>query len=256
MRNKSDSKIRATTIEGIINEIRSKSVDGDYIYRGEREKYETISSALYRAFTAIIKPEEFQSGEFDSRGFDLMRAQEAMLNVAKNHRGESPVGPLEDFIRVANLDREPVGYTEESMGKVFEDQLIKTIGETIAETADQEILTEIQHYGGTTNLIDFTTDYSIALYFACSGDYKETGRVIRLEKNEKIERMLVRPRNPRHRVIAQKSIFLQPPQGYIKVLQNNSEDDIGDTIEVSEDDIIDIPAHLKKTNAGSFTKVL
>ena len=37
------------------------------------------------------------------------------------------------------------------------------------ESVDFEILTELQHYGGKTNLIDFTTDYLIALFFACDG---------------------------------------------------------------------------------------
>ena len=174
MRNKSNSKSEAVTIDSIINEIRSKSADGDYIYRGEREKYEKISSSLYRKYADIINPEEFYPG-----GFDLIRAQKGMLKVAKDHIGESPVGPLEDFIDIAKLNRERVGYTEESREKVFDDLFIETIGETIAETADREILTELQHYGGKTNLIDFTTDYRIALYFACSGDYLKTGRVVR-----------------------------------------------------------------------------
>ena len=47
-----------------------------------------------------------------------------------------------------------------------------------------EILTELQHYGGPTNLIDFTTDYNIALFFACDGSHDEDGRVILLEKSE------------------------------------------------------------------------
>ena len=108
---------------------------------------------------------------------------------------------------------------------------VKTIGETIAETAEREILTEIQHYGGKTNLIDFTTDYFIAIYFACSGHPKEVGRVILLEKGEEIRNVLVRPRNPRHRVIVQKSVFVQPSKGYIEVPKNN---------------IVSIPACLKQ----------
>ena len=82
-----------------------------------------------------------------------------------------------------------------------------------------------------TNLIDFTTDYFIAIYFACSGHPKRVGRVILLEKNEDIENMIVRPRKPRHRVIAQKSVFLQPAKGYIEVPSNN---------------IISIPTKLKQ----------
>ena len=38
-----------------------------------------------------------------------------------------------------------------------------------SETDEFEILIEIQHYGGKTNLIDFTTDHYIALFFACNG---------------------------------------------------------------------------------------
>ena len=36
-------------------------------------------------------------------------------------------------------------------------------------TDELEILAELQHYGGKTNLIDFTTDYHTALFFACDG---------------------------------------------------------------------------------------
>ena len=78
------------------------------------------------------------------------------------------------------------------------------------ETIDFEILTEIQHYGGKTNLIDFTTDYLIALFFACDGHHEKKGRII-LQRTEKIQDIIERPRNPRHRIIAQKSVFVRPP---------------------------------------------
>ena len=35
------------------------------------------------------------------------------------------------------------------------------------ETDELALLAEIQHRGGNTNLIDFTTDLNIALFFAC-----------------------------------------------------------------------------------------
>ena len=42
------------------------------------------------------------------------------------------------------------------------------------QETDVEILAEeLQHYGGKTNLIDFTSDYNIALFFACDGSYNE-----------------------------------------------------------------------------------
>lgn len=40
-----------------------------------------------------------------------------------------------------------------------------------------ELLSKLQHYGSKTNLIDFTTDFHIALFFAC-GHPDEDGRVI------------------------------------------------------------------------------
>ena len=92
-----------------------------------------------------------------------------------------------------------------------------------------EILTEIQHYGGKTNLIDFTSDYLIALFFACDGAHDNEGRVI-LQRIDRIRQMIKRPRNPRHRVIAQKSVFIRPPRGFI---------------ELREDDIVSIPANIK-----------
>ena len=78
-----------------------------------------------------------------------------------------------------------------------------------------EILAEIQHFGGSTNLIDFTTDYLIALFFACDGEYHEDGRLIFLDRNSNVSMYARRPRTPLHRVVAQKSVFVRPPKGRI-----------------------------------------
>ena len=86
------------------------------------------------------------------------------------------------------------------------------------ETDDPvEILTQLQHYGGKTNLIDFTTDHFIALFFACdrSSSLKEDGRLILLNKGEKYKDQILYPRNPRNRVIAQKSVFVRHPDGFL-----------------------------------------
>jgi tetratricopeptide (TPR) repeat protein len=103
--------------------------------------------------------------------------------------------------------------------------------EDVDESSDFETLTEIQHYGGKTNLIDFTTDYLIALFFACDGKPRKDGRVI-LQKIKEITKVIEVPQNPRHRVIVQKSVFVRPPKGFI---------------EPCEEDIVKIPANLKKT---------
>ncbi len=97
-----------------------------------------------------------------------------------------------------------------------------------------ETLTELQHYGGKTNLIDFTTDSRVALFFACDGSPGKKGRVI-LRKRGDREDLVENPRepsNPLNRVIAQKSIFVRPRQGCVEFNQNK--------------DVVEIPADLKK----------
>ena len=185
-----------------IQEIAAKSASGDYIYRGEPKCYPKVSSTLYRDYD-----------DTEARGFDIEVVQKEMLNGAKKHTGYLP-------------------HTED-LPKDFRASLaifFNVDEEDTAETIDFELLTEIQHYGGKTNLIDFTTDYFIALFFACDGHHDKDGRVI-LQKTEEIKKMIKHPRNPRHRVIAQKSVFVRPPEGFI---------------ELREDKIVIIPANLKK----------
>ena len=83
---------------------------------------------------------------------------------------------------------------------------------------DFELLAEIQHYDGKTNLIDFTTDHLNALFFACDGSSDKCGRVILLHRTEEMREKyrIQEPRTPQHRIIAQKSIFVQPRYGYIE----------------------------------------
>ena len=197
--NTSNDKPR--TVQDIIREIEQKSKGGGYIYRGERKLNEAppyngkVSSNLWREYG--IEDEQF----------DIELVQKEMLAAAKKHTGDLPQDFRVDVI--ASLEA----------------------GEELTEEAiDFEILTEIQHYGGKTNLIDFATDYFIALFFACDGRYDEDGRVI-LQKVDAIRDMIRHPRNPRHRVLVQKSVFIRPPQGFI---------------EPDENDIVTIPANLKQ----------
>ena len=136
-----------------------------------------------------------------------------MLNGAKKHTGHLPLtGDLPKDFR-------PI------LARMF-----SVREEDTAETVDFEILTEIQHYGGKTNLIDFTIDYLVALFFACDGHHDKDGRVI-LQKADEIQDMIKYPRNPRHRVAGQKSVFVRHPKGFI---------------EPHKDNIVIIPASLKK----------
>ena len=186
-------------IRETISEIEEKSAFGNYIFRGEPEKHEEkphcgkVSSNLWRKYGLSME------------SFDIEVVQMEMLNGAKKHMGELPQdfsGESTGFLNVIQVD----------------------------DPDDFEILTKIQHYGGKTNLIDFTTDYFIALFFACDGHHNKEGRVI-LQDFGEIRDMINHPRNPRHRVIAQKSVFVRPPKGFI--IPN-------------EDDIVTISADLKQ----------
>ena len=203
MQNQFISEEQLQEIEEIINNIKRKSSNGDCIYRSERKKYDKVSSALYREYIKIRK-----FIEIDVENFDLKIVEKHMLKVAKKHIGGPPKKRLEDFVDVRS---------ERSIGQLTIAASLQRFIEKDEEDEELEILTQLQHYGGETNLIDFTTDFLIAVFFACSGSPKVSGRVIVLKKTQNIESMILRPQNPQHRVTAQKSIFLHPPKGFIDV---------------------------------------
>ena len=98
-------------------------------------------------------------------------------------------------------------------------------------TANIEILTDLRHYGGKVNLIDFSRDLYVALFFACN-NVNEAGELIMLKSDQGCIHPLdidysdldpgIRIIEPAHtsvsqkRVVAQKSIFAYAPQGYIE----------------------------------------
>ena len=82
------------------------------------------------------------------------------------------------------------------------------------KTDELEILVELHYHGGVTNLIEFTTDSHIALFFACDGAPSEDGRII-LAKRDSVAGYLKQPHEPKKRIIAQKIVFVQPSKGFI-----------------------------------------
>ena len=189
MQNQFISEDQLKEIEKVINEVKEKSSNGNYIYRGEREPHDDVSSALYRAY---FNNENFN---IEINDLNLTEVQKEMLQIAKKHIGEPPKRHRGDFTDVKSSHEFTVIMA-----------LRRSIEEA-EEAAELEILTELQHYGGKTNLIDFTVDYLIAIFFACAGDPGEDGRVIVLQKTDEIEKMMIRPQNPQHRIIAQKSVL-------------------------------------------------
>lgn len=96
--------------------------------------------------------------------------------------------------------------------------------------SDEAALSELQHYGGKTNLIDFSRDCMVALFFACgllSSD--RDGRVICL-KRASAEYEVLTPAENHSRVIAQKSVFVKSPTGIVVP---------------NDEDVVSIPSDLK-----------
>jgi len=131
-------------------------------------------------------------------------------------------------IQEAGLEGELVDFDMETVEKEVLAR-VKMFAQSNEGTQDFSVLTQLQHYGSPTNLIDFTTDFHIALFFACDSQREEQGRVI-VQKRDLVP--TEEPSEPRHRVTSQKSVFVQPKQGYI----NPDE---------SEYQIVYIPAKLK-----------
>lgn len=88
----------------------------------------------------------------------------------------------------------------------------------IKKTDNFDILSEIQHFGGKTNLLDFTCDYRIAIFFACEQFPFNDGRIILQDKNGATKDWIRKPMNVEQgsRPDVQKSIFIQPPDGFIE----------------------------------------
>lgn len=108
---------------------------------------------------------------------------------------------------------------------------VRTYLPEISNLGDDEILTQLQHYGCRTNLIDFTSDYLIALFFACEALDSENGRVILLRKpSSDATYRVIKTLRIVNRVESQKSILVESTTGFVE-----------------PDCIVDIPKGLKSS---------
>ena len=117
----------------ILRYLAKKSAGGDYIYRGEPECYKKVSSTLYRHFEEEFKPRETRN--------KMLKKRETRNKVLKQW-----------------LERGQLNMT------IFQEETVKEARPYSDEKDDFEISTELQHFGGKTNLIDFTDDYLVALF--------------------------------------------------------------------------------------------
>ncbi len=114
-----------------------------------------------------------------------------------------------------------LGVTSIESAQKLEIEKVKTYLRS-AKKKDSEIASGLQHYGSPTNFLDFTIDYNIALYFACAkldgeDGHDVDGRVVLLQLNQETiaKYQISWAQDPPNRAQAQKSLFVQPPDGFI-----------------------------------------
>ena len=155
-------------IIALTSEVLRKSTRGPYVYRGEPECYEVVSSQLFRAFA-----------ENEDEMFDLRKVERDIALQANDYVAQRS----SSSIRRAHH-----------------------------QGANDDILAEIQHFGGATNLIDFTDDYLIALFFASAGDHRTDGRIVlHLARSANV----VRPKRANSRAVFQKSVMVRSTRGFL-----------------------------------------
>ena len=116
------------------------------------------------------------------------------------------------------------GMPEDVMSKVnlndVQAQIVEEAKEYSGELSDEfELLTYLRHHGGATNLIDFTSSVHIALFFACHDFHEEDGCVY-IQNTDAIKDWIKRPNNLNSRAMAQRSVFIESPQGFVDATQD------------------------------------
>lgn len=194
------------TIQDVLNkvqEIQKKNRKAEFIFRGENKEYEKVSSTLYR--------------EYDKN----MRHVFIEETGKKEH--ELTAKELDE---IREKSRQTLGYMNFSKIQLH---ITESAKKHYAEgTSDFHIATELQHYGGKTNLIDFTKNILIALFFACDGRYDEDGRlcILKYQKEKLVkditcqntrQNLILESNSKNNRIIFQSSIFIMPTNGYLEI---------------------------------------
>ena len=173
----------------IFDELEAKHKDG-YLFRGEPEEYESVTSSLYRATPPVAR-----------EGISVIERD--FVNSCLHHCYEGA-------------------------------KIQKWKADGILQEHALKKLSEIQHFGGVTNLIDFTTCFYTALFFACDKWPEHDGRIIVIHPDLVPALNYVEPTNqdvlipwgdydyirrdngyPRERAEAQKSVFIHAKTGML-----------------------------------------
>lgn len=176
-------------LDQIRKEIMQKDPDGDCFYRGESRCYPNVSSSLYRYFD---------------------RTAEHRWSTMSEEKKENMLCLAEDRI---------ISYAKQfSVDTIYLDIYIHEVCESFSysgwrykENLERDLLVSIQHKGGKTNLIDFTNDIHIALFFACNDQPEEDGRIILYYPGQSNSFQFALPKTLTS--TAQHSVMVRPVEG-------------------------------------------
>ena len=179
------------TIEQFEN-IKKTLGNENYLFRGEPQEFDEISSGLYRyarlPTTQYITP----------------------INANIPITVEATISP--DNLKEIKSE---IQQTQ----KEIKNNIVKYIERKNLTNRTSFSMEYIQHYRGITNFIDVTPNFEIAAYFACSKDTETEGRII-LIKNIENYNCINLYKDSRftenRRIQKQEGMLIEPEEGYIK----------------------------------------
>ncbi len=137
------AKVQAEIL-GLLDCLSKKAMSGSYIYRGEPEIYPRVCSSLYRQCEEkVVVPADLTGPNLAEWEKEMWELQKEIVAQARRFL---PGNKNRDL-----YDRQFWGGSTSLEGHL--------------DTREYEILCQIQHFGGATNLIDFSSDIFVALFF-------------------------------------------------------------------------------------------
>ena len=178
----------------------------------------------------------------DSIQQDVAGGEYVYRGTPKIHRWNKEVDKKADKERINSSifrkNRKRIDFGEHYQPANIESEIIEAAhSHFLPHTSNLEILSDLRHFGGDTTLIDFSSDLLVALFFACSDKFRTEGELIAFPtaeakqdiddyfkdngtKKESLPKEIsllppARTQANKARVIAQKSVFIHVPEGFI-----------------------------------------
>ena len=143
-----------------------------------------------------------------------------LLNITKNesyiYRGEP-----EQYTNVSSTMYRHYGIDDAALMKQATDSLLRNARRYEFIRDDLQLQALVQHYGGRTNFIDFSSSVWIALFFACFNvDSRETdGNLMVIDPSIQKQFKIIYESDIEvvaNRIMVQKSVLVSPPTGVIE----------------------------------------